>query len=345
MAFQTGSALNRNDLLDKLMSFMQSTGWNIFDYRLANDIGTYQSARIYASRNGMHVAIRNTFYGENVLGLGTNGRVNGIHIMLCTGFDLSVAMQLQPGSPCVVGSGKVYGNFSATEIRGAAIYDTTASDTTTPVYSYYFFDNGTDVAIAAELNAGSYQILCFGELQMLSNAMTAHKAYYVTGTSTSTFANYAAISPSRFSYYQRTFGRANNNAYAGYGGTIVLLNNDTYWMPPTSAATYNLGVPCFGGTGDSNGTAWYANSLMGNLVRPQIAPRGVHPLFPLVFQAGTSPLLGGPLGYVKDIRGTLFVDSMINGQEVKIGGDTWLLFDNRHGVPALSYGLAFKKVE
>lgn len=144
MAYETGTATGRDDLLAKLKVFLEGDGWATNMY--AADGTGY---RLHVSKSGVYANLRSTNNEELVPGYeGYHCSVTGIGLNLSTGYDAGQSWITQPGYPT--------GNWGSV--------CTPLIDLPGAIPAYWFFSNGTEVDVVIEVSTSVYESLHWGEL-------------------------------------------------------------------------------------------------------------------------------------------------------------------------------------
>jgi hypothetical protein len=310
MAYETGSATDRDDLLNKLRIFLVANGWtqNYF----VTDGGGY---RLHISKNGIYANFR-TSSGSNDSILTTNWSHNNTWFAMnvSTGYDETKSWSLQPGAPyCPFGApGSLASGFL---ITGSII-------------SYYFFAQDNSFDVVAEITSGVFRSMHAGELTKFGSYtggtyMTSNRpvaAHYLDSVFTLT--SPSGLFPNTFVSFDDGRGVGWWSGY-NYGST----------------AHGELAIP-YNQVNSVTITKCYAGAVTSLLAIPPTT-EGSTILLPLYYGALQDPYIW-PLGYVPHVR-ICRGDYVANAQEWVLGSDTWMLFKTAFcGTTTLA--IAIKKV-
>lgn len=181
MAFQTGTATDPNDLLQKLMAFITANGWTS-DSSIAN--APTAGWRAHAHKGGVYVNML-TLVGVNNTSPFANGWQNNmiagqgaLMMYLGTGYNGASAWNAQAGSPIGNATGNTVG-VGANLSSGA-------------VTSYHFFADATGDNIAAvfEKTPGVFMYIGWGTSIRLTGGTLVGGAQYFYGSTGGYSASY-----------------------------------------------------------------------------------------------------------------------------------------------------------
>lgn len=150
MAFETGAAADRHDLLAKLKTFLQTAGWSV-NLHAADGVSGW---RLHLAKDGVFANLRSTSGSGEAAFVNGSGNLNGWGLNLSTGFDVALPWRDQPGAPRNI-------NNSA---RGVTLPGATGA-----IPNYWFFAHGNSVDVFVEVAVGQYRSLHWGELVKFGN--------------------------------------------------------------------------------------------------------------------------------------------------------------------------------
>ncbi|MDD3493018.1 MAG: hypothetical protein PHZ19_05945 [Candidatus Thermoplasmatota archaeon] len=305
MAYETGTATSRDELLDMLRVFLVANGWNQEGWAVD---GT--GYRLHVSKGGIYANFRTAARTEGYVNYNSADyryRADQLAFNIGTGFNAASAWWNQPGVP------PQFDYFYMT--TGIAWGDGTA-DAWNVTYSYHFFENGKTVSVVVEGQPGSFKHLHFGKLSEYN--LQADEVWFFTGWRLHTAETQHAFtswgSPPRLSY--------------------VYLSTDTTWYYQ-SFASVSSGIGLRPPIPYSATTTTYNSGWLSSLLLPNPQDVGAVLLFPLIYSVGTYPRLY-PVGQVADVRACLALHD--EAEEYTLGDDTWILFSNGYR------SIAIKKV-
>lgn len=310
MAYETGSATSRDDLLDKLRIFLVANGWTQ-NYWAAEGEGY----RLHVNKSNVYANFRTSAgVSERLLTVMQTHANQWFAMNLSTGYDGTKHWSLQPGAPCRT-SGDVGSLASGFLVTGSII-------------SYYFFTQDNSFDVVAEISSGVFRSMHAGELTkfgsytggMYMTAPIALTAYWEL-RSVFTFPSYSYTYPSTFV------------SFDDGGGLKWFSNNSAYGTDHALSMPYNQ-------VNFTTTTKCSAGAVTSLLAIPPTT-EGSTVLLPLYYGALQSPYIW-PLGYVPHVR-ICRGDYVANAQEWVLGSDTWTLFKTAFcGTTVLA--IAIKKV-
>lgn len=291
MAFQTGTATNLDDLIDKLRLFLSAQGWTI-DKWVAPTGGF--DAELYVHKGNVYVSmstneLTTTQTYHSVLQLIQRPY---LYLYLNTGFNGANLVYQQPGFNTGATSFPAYSNW----LLG-------------PMTAYYFFEDDTYCHIVVETIPGEYVHFGFGEVEKLG---TYNWGTYVYGTDWQQGSS--TIDSPISSQHVTPFA-------GGLGESTTLCSkimhdiegaNVLYRFSSSAGTLRAIGPGRFGQAEDVT----------------QIGPNDFNGLtalgMPWVHTIAASSLFR-PVGQLKDMR-PINVQAFTPGQTISIGGDTWYIF-------------------
>lgn len=207
--YLSGVASSPNDLLDKIVAFLNLQGWTTVAYA-AEGAGK----RGHLSKNGVFVNFRSAvnesvFPNYDPYGGGSVSRT-GIGLNVGTGYTSTNAWNNQPGVPS-----SLYTSRVAVDAALAPL----SSGTT---FAYHLFDDGADnIIVAAESSSsGAYSYLGFGKSVDKQGNWTGGAYFYANGLADSY--RYAGFYETPFSScgFVRADVDTTSGAWLGVGATL-----------------------------------------------------------------------------------------------------------------------------
>lgn len=288
MAFQTGTANDVDDLLDKIRLFLSAQGWTIDKWVPASsgydaELYVHKGTEVYIS---METAVQSglQYY------LGVNQVIDrpAINTYINTGFNTGNAVDAQPG-----GSGQ--------EIQTDWLL--------APIDTYWFFEDDYYLHVVCETVPGTYAHFGFGQLNKLG---TYNYGVYAHGTRWNHFTSY--IDAWNNAQHNLPFDRDSTNithcSRILHDVEGVNKEYDFY------AGGQDLNRAIGPGRGGPQMDMWVipANDFNGLVT---LCPSWVH--------TGAASGLWRPVGQVPDYR-MVNIKSLVPGSTLSIGGDTWYVF-------------------
>ncbi len=310
MAYETGTALHANDLLDKIRVFAIAQGWTVNSWAARSDGGGSGGWCLNLAMDDLHVAL----FAD--LGAGT-GDDPGQYI----GGYLYPAWSAANGNMAQAdASSRIYCNG-----LGSSQY-----------VAYHFFGGAEHVHVVVETTTGTYKHLGFGRLRRLG-AMTTGAYLYTSRW------HYAIAY--RWDVHSQNHGVPFNTHYAadplGYS-TVVRADSDGY-SPRylySAANTNTHRILC--------GFSIQTERLpVRDLSASTLTGRAI--LWPVLVEArrGTSSLYS-PIGQPPDFR-WVRLNNLNPGDVLTLGTDEWMVFPviRKNGgtgeVNSDTFGIAHKK--
>lgn len=337
MAYQTGSATNLADLLDKLNTFAVANGWTLDEFDTVN---------------GDWAISKNTIFISGRWDVATPQHLS-LHQALA--FDGTSTL---PGDH-TDDSGHGY---NATSGHGDTLLDDErhVSDIGNgPFASYHFFENDSSPAylhVVVQVQSGVYRHFGFGELSKVGDWTGGEYCY---GYYQDSSVNQTATSTTSCTLFDGLF--TGNLANVGQRGPTIHVEglpgmggSDKWGAIMGTRSPSNLssdvdgnGNPltlCLGGfRGGPVARAWGQFSPGSNII-------GFVPMYPIhCWHYQTSNNRARLLGHMPDVRG-IEIRNFANEEEVVIGSDTWIIFPSgRRTADNIVYrtyhqGIAYKKV-
>jgi hypothetical protein len=329
MAYETGTATDQHNLLDKIRTFCVTQGWTQNGWA---DDGT--GKRLHLSKNGLYFNFRSAV-NERVFSAyyfySSYAYVTGIALCGSTGYDGGEDWDNQPGGPV--------SNYSS-YTWGVCIKDVSGA-----IPAYHLFTLGANsVCLVVEYQSGKYQYLVWGELDK-SDAGTYTGGQFVVGSRSAATASYGSEpDPLGVFGYPADIGDCPQLA--------VWMDVDSiteYWWPGGSyvtryAATTRM-VRINGLSGRVDPTNGGQKGLASPLIRATPnAFNGLTSLHVLEVIAEREADKWSYIGRIPNMR-MLNMTNYSPGDEITLGSDTWMVFP-QHG-KADTYpevGLAVLKV-
>ncbi len=289
MSYQTGTALDVNDLLDRFRLFLQAAGWGI-DYwgdRL-NSAGAGKALQVNAA---------GLFYSWFTDTTTTNSGPS-IQIAQHTAFS-NPGDTVQPGVSPYVRSNRL----------------------TAPMQAYHFFageaPSGKYAYMVVETDPGTYRHLGMGVLKKVG-AYTGGQFVFASNWSTSV--NQGIDQPNS-QYNGVPFDDTGTLGFTSGNATVVRADYDNV------SPRYHIGD--YGATAQLRCGWRQDNDQRGTVFLPYSAAAstitGRAPLIPLWCAVPRGSSLWSDIGYPVDMR-LVRMDNMEPGQDYPLGTDTWLVF-------------------
>lgn len=315
MAYATGTATDPNDLLQKLVAFMESNGWTV-DSSVADATTAW---RAHLHKDGVYANFR-TAINQQIAPGGNIGNAYGLAGYLGTGYSGAAAWHAQAGGP--IADGQSYTVGQCLVLPSGAIV------------AYHFFcdASGDNFFICVERTAGIFGNLCFGT--SLEKAGTWTGGPYFAGMASwfrmGSAHNFNALAP--FTQW---------NLYSEYTLGHVRIDVDTFtnkWCAISGDAG-NQTLP-----GSARGG--YTGRLIASSDVANIGVLNPNILKVVDFQtrqysaaSGVLSLLPIRLWVARDTSGYSFIGTVPNvfiarshplaaGTELTIGADTYVIFPN-----------------
>jgi hypothetical protein len=292
MSYETGSATDEHDLLDKLRIFLVAAGWTQ-NYWAAEGAGY----RLHLNKGNVYANFRSAT-NERIITSSQYAVVKGIGFNLSTSYNASLGWSLQPNAITYH-----YGGSNCNVLNISA-----------SVLSYYFFANGNNFHVIAEKSADYFVSMHGGELTQFGS---------ITGNLFLT-ANACALAS-----YEETapaFARGSDINYTTHVyADSKWWNGDTTYGGSGNSLIYPFGA-------NNIGTYYYRFYLsygghVSELLAAAPSSAGSTVLLPLYFSGYQNPY-NWPFGYIADAR-ICRSEYIYNGKEVIIGADTWKMFKTR----------------
>lgn len=323
MAYETGSASNPNDLLDKLRAFLLTQGWTINDF---SNIGA--GRRLHIEKGPCFFNFR-SYHGDartnNAdLNADTAAGFWGIGIYGSTGYNGAEQWNRQPGYP----------NYNAITRGGYA------NNMTESIVAYHFFTYSDidEVHVVMEFKPSQFQIISFGKLA-LYNPLTPGGQWFAAPTDRQSSLPHvngvdndlsAELIPFRGPEYMTSttggscsgYVKVNTNDHDGWGGSAPTLNG----TPSSVAITSNQGWDRLTLPATVSAFNWRTQML------------------PIMLAVVKNDSGAAPLGEIKHLR-RLDITNYLPGEEFTLGPDTWKVFPwYVKGGYSFNRGIAVRKV-
>lgn len=332
MPYQTGTASSPTNLLQTLVTWLVSLGWN-------NDMSQADGAgwRAHLDRHGNFVHLR-AFSNEGAsLPFANNADTAGnagIALYLSTAFNSADAWNAQPGSP-------PFQSGSSTLVVGAGMALPSGA-----IQNYFFFADaaGDNIVVVIETTPGVYVHIGWGLSLTKCGTWTggpyffgSHSGYQaslvLTGAGSPGFTS-PSFCPGCYgdctsSAYQNFFVRADVDSFTG-----KWLGCSSNTTAVTGYTGKNATSPVVGGFRSVTGLPWYAlqpNTASEWQYNQTSALDGRANLLPVLIWATRDATPGGysPLGQVPNVFFTNGVgDGFSNAEEITLGPTTYKLFPN-----------------
>jgi hypothetical protein len=332
VAYESSTASNIADLMDKLQIFATANGWT------KNEPAGSIVDRLCLSKNNVFVNFRWATTSPTAVGI--------YHAL---GYTTSAT---NPGNHT---SDSGNGYYSATTVTNANILTSRYALVTNGSMTYWFFENDSSPAyIHVVVTTGTLQYSHFGFGELVKQGTWTGGEYAYGHYYNAAGTNIQLNETSSF-LLDGGLGNATPATYRMFAATVHIEN-----LPGQAAST--KWALCWGG--DSAGTdratltryniqgGFRAGPVASAFARFTSSPTtGLSAMYPinLFYDGGGSPRAWYPLGYMGDVRG---IDTLnySEAQEITVGADTWTVFPVTYK-PAVSasgacrtMGVAYKKV-
>lgn len=331
MAFQTGTASSPSNLLQTLVTWLVSLGWNQ-DMSQADGAGW----RAHLDRHGNFVHLR-AFSNEGAsLPFASNANSSGnagLAMYLSTAFASADAWNAQPGNPPfqsgssvnVVGTGMA---LPSGAIQNYFFFADSAADNIVVVIEktpgvYVHIGWGLSLAKAGAWTGGAY---FFGTSQGYwasdVDVVSGHPGFTSPSYCPGTYGDYAAASP-----YQNLYVRADVDSFTGkwLGNAAQTAATQGYTGKNCASGIYGISAP--------PALPYYGHSALAtewqNNQTSQLDGRAN--LLPVAIWAARDATPGGysPLGQVPNVFFTNAIgNGFSNAEEITLGATTYKLFPN-----------------
>lgn len=305
MAYETGSATDRTDLLNKLRIFLVADGWtqNAWAEETWTSPSTETGYRLHVNKGNLYVNFRTKdetakrFWELYYSNSGTYP-ISGIGCNLSLGYSGETDPMKETGyiGKGGLGVGNSTGSFLP-NITGAVI-------------SYHFLTYGTECAVVVEGSAGVFTHLTFGTFTGWNGG------------------EYAWCSGPHGSHRLGGIWRPSFSASGDFPITyLISIDDEELWMVGGSDAytneQYAVSSLCY--NYQTYAEQW--NGLLGSLLCCPPSETGVVPLLPIYFATLDANFYKTPIGYLANMR-ILNFTGRLTGDIMTIGDETWFLFSN-----------------
>lgn len=322
MSYQTGNALDVNDLLDKWRIFLLAEGW-LLDY-WGDRVGGFGKA-LQLHQGGKYFS----WFSETTVGADASMPGPWIRGIMHTSYGTQ-GSTTQPGSPgATVGANRLTG----------------------PMQAYHFFagagKDGPYAYIVIEVEPGTFRHIGMGTLDKMGaytggDFVFASHWYYSPQTVSDALSGWHGMPFDDVSFGIYQSQSASSIVRADYGGTSPryhhLQNGDNTTFPRGRG-----GWRAYTFAAEANGTIKLPFLSAASVLT------GRAPLLPLWVAVNRGSGLWSDVGLPPDMR-FVRMDNMEPGQEYTLGTDTWVVFPvaRKNGANGLAnssiYGYAYRKV-
>lgn len=295
MAYQSASATDAADLLDKLRLFLQGAGWTIDAW--ADYLG---GKALCVNRSGCYATFRTIPTGGTGVGVGSDP-APFIGVLGHTGYSGAAT----PGN-LAEASPELLSNAMAGPYVGYDFFEGVGAD-------------GPYVHVVVETQAGIFKHFGSGVLNregVFTSGQYLHAARWHYNDSPSS--SYPISNPD----YANPAHHTPFDARASYAGTYVRADVDG--ASPNWMGGNNLGGG-FSQNGGGSSSALDAATLRGPYLAGASALTGRTPLWPLWLLGRRPSNLGSPLGYPPDLR-FIRMDNYNPKDVLTLGTDQWKVF-------------------
>jgi hypothetical protein len=332
MAYQTGTATDVNDLLDKYRLFAAAQGWTV------NRWVTVGAGRELCISKGSAYFNFRSYHNESMLvNGGTTANKYGICLNGSDGFNAGLAWDRQPGYPV---RGSTSGGDQAHVLFPLVI-------TTGPFPAYHFFDmDGKTLFAEVEIVTGTFLRFGCGSLDLYNpSAPGGGRFCYATcgqhvtnstnsgswlGESMDQSSQACEIVPFRGADY------ASNNSGNSFGSMVraAFASFDNWAGSGRTVTTTGLTRACQGGGCHDRTLREFSPSSLN----------GVGVLLPNIVSLNIGDEYLAPIGVVPGMR-YMDMTRYLPGAEFTLGSDTWKVFPwYIKGGIGWNRGIAYKKV-
>lgn len=331
MSYEAGNATDGTDLLQKLVTWLVSIGWN-------SDLSASDQAnggwRAHLDKSGLFVHLRSHFPGDTSWAQSATTAGYALQLYLSTAFDGGQQWNSQPGNPPLA-------NGSSTQVIGAGAHLTAG-----PFSNYYFFSDtsGDHIVVVVEISPGLYVHFGWGPSLVKNGTISATTAYFFASSS-GYYASDSFSSSPGWTLTSRCPGAHEDIQDCATG--FMLCDSDSFtgkWIGITDQ-TFAAG----GYTGRTAASMVYADVAMtSSIPRYSNVPRTTVPpyfqfgqtseqdgranLLPVVWWVGRDGSSGQTGGFspVGSIPTVFFSNGVGNGfasaEDYVIGSDTYTMF-------------------
>lgn len=338
MAYETGTATNVNDVLDKLRVFAIAQGWTVNRWR----DGGYSGGKELCLQKGIQYVNlwSNNSTNQDTLN-STRDPSPYIRGRLSMSYDSSADTWNQPDQ------------------SGEAM---ASNGMFAPLENYWFFGSADSIHVVVEISAGQYTQFGFG---MMQKSFNYNGGNYLYGNLWDHYWTSSGRNVRRNDYDGTSHGTPFDSQVSGagnsddYGYTIVradvkgLVNNFLSNKGAGSSTTTPMKLTSSSMRGgDAGGGYGRMFPTLGESSKLTICSFSQQTMLVPCYVGAREGTWGMFLGQVEDLR---FVDvtNYSGAQEVTFGPDTWVVFPLRAKytanpgydvISSLTFGLAFKKV-
>lgn len=309
MAYQTGTALNANDLLDKIRVFALSQGWTIHGWAVRSDGGGSGGWCLLLGKADIHFALYADLGADST---GNPGQKLGGY--LYPAYSGAHGNMAQPNK-----SANIYGNG-----LGMSQY-----------VAYHFFAGPEHIHVTIEVTTGVYKHFGIGRLRRLGNVNTGAYLYVSNWRSDIGYINNPLTS-----FHAIPFDSAYNYGYSR--STVIMADSDAATPRYLYATEENIADRLICGYRNASETLPILNLSASTLT-------GRATLWPVLVAARRlSSSLYSPIGQPPDLR-WVRLDYLNPGEALTLGTDEWMIFpvirkNGGLGEPNSGvFGIAFKK--
>jgi len=333
MSYQTGSATDGTDLLQQLVTWLVSIGWN-------SDLSASDQAnggwRAHLDKGGLFVHLKSHFPGDTSWQTSATTAGYALQLYLSTAFNGGDAFNAQPGNP-------PYQSGSVVNVVGAGAHLTAG-----PFTAYYFFADATGdhIVVVVEITPSVYVHFGWGPSLIKNGTITGTTAYFFASSSGYYASNVYGGSVPGYTSTSRCPGV--HGDLNGYACGFVLCDSDSFtgkWI----GITDNISSPAAGYTGRNGASILYGdNSITPSIPRYSSAARTNNPphfqfeqvseqdgranFLPIVWwvgRDGSSGQTGGfsPVGSIPTVFSSTGVGNGFAPTEIySIAGDNYMMF-------------------
>jgi len=326
MDYESGTATDAHDMLDKIRAFLAANGWTQNGF-----VSETYGYRLHVSRGQMYVNLFSGIATDPISGnvwTSTTYRMSGIAVSPSTGYSASPtgskAWKNMPGAPA----------HSTTILSYAdGIFACAVADMTGAVASYHLAADGDQFIAAMEVSPGAYRWIAFGLLDAYGDIGSSPNGFYLCASSGLGGNGIGAEE------LRRIFAYSELN---GYYPNCTLRFENAWAFHGKSPAGYVIHPVSTIGSGytPSPDTSSFWGTMHALLSSMPADIGGLSPLLPAqmgVYYSGHEV----PLGHFNLARVTHLAGFAV-GQQISVGGEDFIVLPCNRADAAFPYAIAMR---